>query len=219
MTAPCGCCAVTYYSTILAWSLYYLGASFAWPLPWASGCSDDDATCMADPARALPLTKSNAYFTDTVIRFDESKVNDGSATAVSGPVFGCAPLYVALPCRLHIPASPINRQLTLKAEPICCADSSIDRNLRVQKRRQEFHSSILFLATYPEVFRNYHSALFCRVFLDGRRHLNHPMPRCDFVLQSLPKCCLCGVPNSLQSHTSTVLQLRRASYQYESLSW
>ena len=44
------CCAVTYYSAIIAWALYYFFASFMWPFPWATDvCAADDAECMADP--------------------------------------------------------------------------------------------------------------------------------------------------------------------------
>ena len=81
---------MTYYSTIVAWSLYYLGASFMWPFPWASGCDAGDAACMQDPQRALPLARSTAYFMNTVIQFEEDQLEGGHVTAVASPVFGCA---------------------------------------------------------------------------------------------------------------------------------
>jgi hypothetical protein len=90
------CFAVAYYSAIVAWSLYYVGASFAWPLPWATSCEAGDQACAADPHRALPMTRSSDYFTNTVMRFDEGKLNSGAATDVAGPIIGCASLLVDL---------------------------------------------------------------------------------------------------------------------------
>lgn len=81
---------MTYYSVIVAWSLFYFGASFGWPFPWATENCGDDAACIADPARALPLTRSRDYFTNTVIQFDEDQLESGAATKIAGPIFGCA---------------------------------------------------------------------------------------------------------------------------------
>ena len=82
---------MTYYSVIVAWALYYFGASFAWPFPWAQRCGAADEACMADPLRALPLARSQEYFTNTVMQFDASKLESGAATGIAGPIFGCAP--------------------------------------------------------------------------------------------------------------------------------
>ena len=92
MHADCGqSYAVTYYSAIIAWAAYYLGASFVWPLPWATEDCGADAECLADPARALPLPSSDSYFTDTVLQSNDSSLADGVARVFSGPLVGCAP--------------------------------------------------------------------------------------------------------------------------------
>ena len=82
---------MTYYSAIIAWALYYTGASFIWPFPWATDtCPAEDAACMADPARALPLASSRNYFLDTVMKYSPENVDKGTATVISAPLFGCA---------------------------------------------------------------------------------------------------------------------------------
>ena len=82
---------MTYYSVIVAWSLYYFGASFAWPFPWAQQqCGEEDAACLSDPARALPLARSEHYFFNTVMQFDQSQLSSGSASGIAGPILGCA---------------------------------------------------------------------------------------------------------------------------------
>ena len=83
--------AVTYYSAIIAWAAYYVGASFVWPLPWAAEECGLDEDCAADPRRALPLPSSNAYFTDTLLNENPASINDGVARVISGPLLGCAP--------------------------------------------------------------------------------------------------------------------------------
>ena len=83
--------AVTYYSAIIAWAAYYVGASFKWPFPWAIENCGGDAACLADPARALPLPSSDSYFTDTVLCSSHSSLADGIARIFSGPLVGCVP--------------------------------------------------------------------------------------------------------------------------------
>jgi hypothetical protein len=87
------CFAVAYYSVIVAWALYYIGASFLWPLPWATSCEAGDQACATDPRRALPLTRSDDYFNRVVMQYDEGNLNRGAATLVAGPIFGCASLF------------------------------------------------------------------------------------------------------------------------------
>lgn len=49
---------------------------------------------MADPAQALPLQRSTQYFTNTVMGFDESKVEGGLAKTINAPIFGCVSRYL-----------------------------------------------------------------------------------------------------------------------------
>lgn len=87
-------CAVTYYSCIISWAVYYLGASFASPLPWAvRECSklkdpDNQAACFADPKRALPLPTSDSYFDNAVLKTNHSSLESGVARTISGPLYG-----------------------------------------------------------------------------------------------------------------------------------
>ena len=82
--------AVTYYSAIIAWAAYYVGASFVWPLPWAAEECGLDEDCAADPARALPLPWSERYFTETLLNEDPESLASGVARVISGPLLGCA---------------------------------------------------------------------------------------------------------------------------------
>eukprot|EP00892_Ulva_mutabilis_P009294 jgi/Ulvmu1/6737/UM030_0072.1 len=80
---------VTYYSAIIAWAAYFVGASFEWPLPWAAVGCGGDAECAVDPQRALPLPAASTYFTDTLLNENPDSVNSGVARVISGPLLGC----------------------------------------------------------------------------------------------------------------------------------
>ena len=72
-------------------ALYFLGASFKWPLPWAAqACPPGDADCRAEPRRMLPLQASNTYFTDTVLKSNRDNLDRGVAENISGPLYGSA---------------------------------------------------------------------------------------------------------------------------------
>ena len=86
--------AATYYSSAVSWTLYYLIASLQWPLPWAAeGCDAEDAACLADPDRVLPLHASSTYFGNTVLQSNPHSFERGVARSISGPLFGGAPLH------------------------------------------------------------------------------------------------------------------------------
>ena len=98
--------AVTYYSAIIAWAAYFVGASFRWPLPWAAEDCGLDQMCAADPRRALPLPSSNTYFTDVVLNENPDSLQNGVARIISGPLVGCTPpppLLLTHPNHFHRP--------------------------------------------------------------------------------------------------------------------
>jgi hypothetical protein len=89
--SPCAWHAVTYYSSIIAWALFYFGASFKWPFPWAAENCGQDPACQANPARALPIARSDDYLLTDVMQFNEANVAKGVADLFSGPLIGCTP--------------------------------------------------------------------------------------------------------------------------------
>lgn len=83
--------AVTYYSSIIAWAIYFTGASFKWPFPWAvEECAPDDAMCTTDPVKRLPINAATNYFENTVLHTNPDSLADGVARIISGPLFGSA---------------------------------------------------------------------------------------------------------------------------------
>ena len=92
------------FKLIFTLQVYFFGASFKWPLPWATQeCAEDDSRCQRDPGRVLPLQSSNAYFEQTVLEANRDNLDKGVARSISGPLYGSAPLLVltVMPHCLH----------------------------------------------------------------------------------------------------------------------
>ena len=94
-----GAPAATYYSSLIAWALFYLGASFRATFPWSiTDCASaaDPAACAADPARSLPFEAAARYFAGKVTREDRAALDDGSSDVTSTPLIGSALLRICL---------------------------------------------------------------------------------------------------------------------------
>lgn len=91
--------AVTYYSSIIAWAIYFTGASFKWPFPWAvEECAADDTACATDPTKRLPINAATDYFENTVLHTSSDSLQDGVARIISGPLFGSARRHTCCAC-------------------------------------------------------------------------------------------------------------------------
>ena len=85
--------AATYYSSIIAWSVFYIGASFKTTFPWSvSDCAPGAATCAVNDA--LPYNAAEAYFRGVVTRQDIAALRDGTSDVVfDTPHRQCVPLH------------------------------------------------------------------------------------------------------------------------------
>jgi hypothetical protein len=165
--------AVTYYSSILAWAIYFVGGSFTWPLPWAIRCDSNDAACMADPSKALPITSATSYF-DRILGTSEDSLEVGVARRVSGPLMGSAflvwtPAHCASETERRIWEHPVTCMLHLIS---LLYIGHVHHMLRLSRIRLSMIKAILstvmagkhttFVAKYDYSIRRGH----------GRRHRN-----------------------------------------------
>ena len=76
--------------------MYFFGASFKWPFPWAITCDENDSSCNTDPQRILPIATSSKYY-DGVLNNNEANLQEGRADIISGPLFGSAAHHDPVP--------------------------------------------------------------------------------------------------------------------------